>query len=202
MFYSFNGSNRRGERTIELFSGGKIIKIFSPLIVICLTRSVKDWIKKLILSFPDLIVSIQRSLIREKIEWLFSYLAGRWVCDYKIGSAPHNWNISTLSRRLQLSCLRMSRSQGADNLFCTEKLRINNSVSTSIQSQTISYMLSYTIVIWFVKAWQLVCLSLSLISQWWHSIIKVKPLTDIDLVSGVRGSGWFCILNESDGIPW
>ena len=112
MFYSFNGSNRRGERTIELFSGGKIIKIFSPLIVICLTRSVKDWIKKLILSFPDLIVSIQRSLIREKIEWLFSYLAGRWVCDYKIGSAPHNWNISTLSRRLQLSCLRMSRSQG------------------------------------------------------------------------------------------
>ena len=57
-----------GGRTIELFSGGKIIKIFSPLIVICLTRSVKDWIKKLILSFPDLIVSIQRSLIREKIE--------------------------------------------------------------------------------------------------------------------------------------
>ena len=97
---------------MELFSGGKIIKIFSPLIVICLTRSVKDWIIKLILSLTDQIVAIQRSLIGEKIEWLFSYLAGRRVYDYKIGAGPHNWNISTLSRGLQLSCLRMSRSQG------------------------------------------------------------------------------------------
>ena len=91
---------------------------------------------------------------REDRQTVVRYLGGRRVYDYKIGAALHNWNISTLSRRLQLSCLRMSRSQGADNLFCTEKLRINNSVSTSIQSQIISYMLSY------IYHCHLICISL------------------------------------------
>ena len=49
---------------------------------------------------------------REDRLTVLRYLEGRRVYDYKIGAALHNWNISTLSRRLQLSCLPISRSQG------------------------------------------------------------------------------------------
>ena len=112
--------------------------------MICLTRSVKDWIIKLILSLTDQIVAIQRSLIREEIEWLFSYLAGRRVYDYKIGAgphSPHNWNISTLSRRLQLSCLRMSRSQGRTISSAQTVKRWIKQLSGMWYGHTISYHL-------------------------------------------------------------